>query len=1070
MLLEEALAGSNSAVSGTSSRPGTTSSNDSIRGNDNRSNGTLPPNEAALALLSFLRDELPAGGAAAEKRFVNLFPLIVDRVFGSLVATDPASLSGGNVNTGYAASPGQAGASSLSTLDRGNYRHANGGWLSLRSMPRNSQSPATPSRSPSLHPSGLRQVSPENDPIIRLLRAPRFYNGGGGNIGNYAPTLLDAMSAESVHRPNIRFKFPLGGLPMNTVEHWRACVLGENSSGTVGRGGGGMTGSSFAGRAFGRVQDAANVGGSLGGNLAENQRQAVGIVGKENATRLLDKLLSASAAEQVEMKMYFLQWQHQHQFQQTGVGVGVGSPYSKTAFGASSPLSSPVPRSSPLASKTPRSQSQQLLTGMSSNKNLNDPHIELTMLEYYLLLFVRFPLAHPALFGDTVSSSTINAGRSGNGVGRKESNSLPYSSTLTTPYGHQVYSHIFSTYLSYYLPHGLDYTNVYESNIANSGFTDDNGSFQLTEVGITCFENCSSLDRTSELLLRLIIELWLDGYNVAPTTTEALDRYRRIRGGVMNSTDGNDKITPPTLKDSMEMAQPLKCPFEPAPSQIQWRIHDLVRHLVSDRSMRNMVQSASAACQRQFNNEQNGINKHNDAPDDDNIDKNMDTPENNDGIAKIRIPWCLTTPMTAVQPYIYNYIRLALACGPIHVANSIFHRALQTWLVYLEPWNYVMKKRILPSSNVMRGSAPPPTNRAGEFWRNAAATVASSQRYELYPSYVAPRPHSKSAYTLQWEAYVASNLHLYTVPLSIFLKRAREFDFSSNNDHTRSLALVQRVLRIYNKPLVDVINKIVNKKADAVTQTLIARHEENLGVYTPPNDWKLSSCQGDAIILLEEIFMQHRKRLSEMDIIDRWGEKIDILFSGNAVMNEEAAMNKLAAQIQYLVDLPLDYKILPEETRKTSWFRVLRVFGRDDANDQPKSFDNSWSTTPERGPDGKITDRGRKQIAVGLRKCNPLDVHYIGDPMLSRVKSYEIGALVDLTVGLSNYLNTKLGLVPEADSAVSEEGDDMDVRQKLFLEMQRYKNTIFRINLRFLADPRNVILLSIIFWFVRRVY
>ena len=59
MLLEEALAGG---------------------GTDGR--GELSPHDAALALLSFLRDELPAGGTGAERRFVGHFPLIADRVFG----------------------------------------------------------------------------------------------------------------------------------------------------------------------------------------------------------------------------------------------------------------------------------------------------------------------------------------------------------------------------------------------------------------------------------------------------------------------------------------------------------------------------------------------------------------------------------------------------------------------------------------------------------------------------------------------------------------------------------------------------------------------------------------------------------------------------------------------------------------------------------------------------------------------------------------------------------------------------------------------------------------------------
>ena len=41
----------------------------------------LSPQDTALALLSFLRDELPADGIGAERRFVNMFLPILDRAF-----------------------------------------------------------------------------------------------------------------------------------------------------------------------------------------------------------------------------------------------------------------------------------------------------------------------------------------------------------------------------------------------------------------------------------------------------------------------------------------------------------------------------------------------------------------------------------------------------------------------------------------------------------------------------------------------------------------------------------------------------------------------------------------------------------------------------------------------------------------------------------------------------------------------------------------------------------------------------------------------------------------------------
>ena len=49
---------------------------------------TYPPAEASLALLAFLRDELPLGGTAAEARLIRLFPLLVSRIVGGLNAAD----------------------------------------------------------------------------------------------------------------------------------------------------------------------------------------------------------------------------------------------------------------------------------------------------------------------------------------------------------------------------------------------------------------------------------------------------------------------------------------------------------------------------------------------------------------------------------------------------------------------------------------------------------------------------------------------------------------------------------------------------------------------------------------------------------------------------------------------------------------------------------------------------------------------------------------------------------------------------------------------------------------------
>ena len=438
--------------------------------------------------------------------------------------------------------------------------------------------------------------------------------------------------------------------------------------------------------------------------------------------------------------------------------------------------------------------------------------------------------------------------------------------------------------------------------------------------------------------------------------------------------------------------------------------------------------------------------------------------------------WCLPPAMTATQPSIFNYIRLGLACGTIHDRTSIFHRALETWLVWLEPWNYILKRRMVATnrsgSGVGSGSGTNGGGRGQEFLRNAAATVSSvaqhksGQHFEYYPSYVQPKPNTPSKYTAQWEAYIVANAHFYTVPLAIFLKRARELDFSSSVEYPRSLALMQRVLRIYSKNVVSVLNSVLNSRADGLSTSLFAKHQTNMGPYCPSSSWKLMDCQVDATNLLEEVFGQHQKRKAAMDFFDRMDAKMNALFDGKIGGSEEAALDTLLVQVRYLVNLPLDYQVLPEEMPAAKGFGLWRLLGL--GSNGVASADKITSVdllAPQRGSDGKLTDLGRQQLYAGLCKCNPIDVGYIGDPMLARVKSYEVPALVELMIRLSNYLNRKLGFVaPQAPTDGGDLTGDDDILLKHFRKMEEYQKISFRINLRFLADSRNIIFGAIVWW------
>lgn len=1058
MLLEEALAGntpSNSSASASSSQ-------------QLQESQRLSPHETALALLSFLRDELPAGGAVAERRFVNLYPLIVDKVFGEWNVETPRG--GSPLSSPLVASPSSPSLSGSSGRD---YRHADGGWLSLYLPPPTSSSNSGRSVTKSSSPLSTSSVSLEQDPIVRLLRAPAppppssrgtgttsTSNSNGNNNYYYAPlTLLDAISAESIHRPNVKFKFPLGALSelsMPLVENWKVCYWNEMQTKDDNQGG-----------------VAGTTGTTTVGTTTTTTTTVRGNIGKENATRLLALLVHQSQGGsgsmknngQVELSRHFQQlYQQQHQpsaqqqQQQHGggrVGRGGGS-ISPPPLSLSTSSTTPS-KSRMLSSSTPATSSTGYRTPSQKGGGTaatNEPNLKLTMLEYYLFLFVRFPLSNPTWLTQMQDQQRRFGGRS------------TTTSNNNAMYGQRIYSHLFTNYMNSYLSLGQEYNE------------------DSLDVGMNCFDGATTTTMvtssyTSELFLRLIIELWIEGPNVATTTQDAVLRYRRVRAGVWSS--GSTSLSPssssssstvnPTLRDSLELAQPSNnAPVVPPPGRVQSGILSLVRHLLSDLSMREMVRKVSGVVQQRQREDRSGSTSGGgDRPstptlvNDDNIDG---SPPSSGG--RNKVAWPLPPAITAMQQSTFNYIRLGLACGAIHDRSSNFHWALETWLMWLEPWNYVVKRRaVVPNRQGSISGSDQPRGTAGALLRNAAATVTSHHRTEYYPSLVQPKPTSPSMYSAQWESYIVCNAHYYTVPLAIFLKRARELDFSSSVEYPRSLALVQRVLRVYSTGVVNVLNNVLNaRRSDELTTSLFIRHGQNMGAYCPLPIWKLMDCQLDGTNLLEEVYGQHQKRLAGMDMLDRLEAKFNALFEGK-IGNEEAALENLLTHVRYLVHLPLDYRVLVDEPARG--FSLRRLFGLG-AKDTATTAASDNVQFPDRGSDGKLTDLGRQQLYAGLCKCNPLDVHYIGDPMLSRVKSYEIPILVELTIRLSNYLNRKLGLVVSSsapDSGSANVGDSGVMKR--YREMEQYQKVKFRFNLRFLADSRNVIFASIVWWLVSTI-
>jgi len=112
---------------------------------------------------------------------------------------------------------------------------------------------------------------------------------------------------------------------------------------------------------------------------------------------------------------------------------------------------------------------------------------------------------------------------------------------------------------------------------------------------------------------------------------------------------------------------------------------------------------------------------------------------------------------------------------------------------------------------------------------NGPTSPSARSRTQMYAVNTVPKPNKPSKYTPAWESYVAANLHFYLVPLAIFLRRARELEFSKA-EFQKSMNHVQRVIRVFSPQLVRTIEILLdNQKETKDIRKIVDKHEENLG-------------------------------------------------------------------------------------------------------------------------------------------------------------------------------------------------------------------------------------------------
>ena len=324
---------------------------------------------------------------------------------------------------------------------------------------------------------------------------------------------------------------------------------------------------------------------------------------------------------------------------------------------------------------------------------------------------------------------------------------------------------------------------------------------------------------------------------------------------------------------------------------------------------------------------------------------------------------------------------------------------------------------------------------------------------------------------------------------------------SGGNEEFRvSLRHVRRVMRVFSPELVRTVEECLSGRClSPDLMDFVGKHERNLGASCPPHAAtyrdragpspspseaareppSLSSLRGDAHSLLEEMHLGHGKRLGDMTLPERVVSRIEGLGS-HGVRADGRDLDDLTGRVAEALGFPAGYRVLPGEDGTIDAARYDGDGGRGRDGRQPYDDAGPYAG-PERegrGADGNLyggilTDRGREQLLGGYRRCSPHDVvAYVGDPMFSRVRSYEVEGLVTLTLWASERLNIGLGLVPAppedggGEGKAKAEDADVDGPRSLLDNLRREeecRKVWFRINLRFLADRRNLLFLALTF-------
>jgi len=466
--------------------------------------GSKNPPEAAQTLRLYITHDLPIGGMSAHRRYFTIFEMLCTRVFGEIVADSKSE-----------------------------FKHEPGGWLSSRMRWRSTttttttaanSTPSSYGSSPGGGTPRTTTTSIETDPVVQLLGPQKVppkrtsNNTANNNNDAFLHNIIEACYEEMEQLPNILYQFPFLGMPKPLQQQFllvmEAALVGNaNRNNPMNT----MLGSSSSSSSSMNQH-----------HHHPNDQDKQHVVMSQNAYKLLAELMRCPPVHQDQIQMYqreLIQSRNQNVTQPVQLSPGYGTP-PQPMVGISTNLTS--------------SQQQQQLEKETT------PKLKCSMLEYYLLLFIRFPLASPFLAGQQTTSLS-QSGVNRHQVLRPRENSIPF--------GEKVYAVLFERYLCHFLKH--------------TKFPTSEAEFSLAQ-------------RHSEFFLRVVISLWLESHVSLPSTDRAVQaiRDRLQRTGIVH-------FPAIDLKMSYDLAFGT---YEVMPVLARRCFRSLIVHLIADPTIAISVQ------------------------------------------------------------------------------------------------------------------------------------------------------------------------------------------------------------------------------------------------------------------------------------------------------------------------------------------------------------------------------------------------------------------------------------------------------------------------------------------------